>query len=188
MRVISGSLGGRRFTEKVGEGVRPTSDMVRESIFDKLSYMIDFEGIAVADICAGTGAMGIEAISRGAAYCCFVDCSRKSCNYISSALREFKVEKSQYEILLRKAETAPKYFRESSPTLQFDLIITDPPYAKNIINGMLYNIAELNLLAPDGVIVAEYSSTGGIAIPPGFALKDTRKFGETAVSYIINAK
>lgn len=184
MRIISGELGGRRYQGKIPPGVRPTADMVRESIFNKLSHLIDLDGAIVADICAGTGAMGIESISRGAAKCYFVDKSRKSCDYIKATLEHFSVNKNNYDIINKPLEKITHYWKEINLELQFNLIITDPPYIQKIINDLLCDIVETKLLAPDGVIVAEYSSTGGIILPSELQLIDSRKFGETEVAYI----
>ncbi len=184
MRIISGELGGRRYQGKIPPGVRPTADMVRESIFNKLSHLIDLDGAIVADICAGTGAMGIESISRGAEMCYFVDKSRKSCDYIKATLEHFSVNKDKYKVINKPLEKIAQYWKEDNPELQFDLIITDPPYIQKIINDLLCDIVETKLLAPEGVIVAEYASLGGIILPPELKLIDSRKFGETELSYI----
>jgi len=184
MRIISGELKGRRYQGKIPPGVRPTSDMVRESIFNKLSFLTDIDSAIVADICAGTGAMGIESLSRGAEKCYFVDKSRKSCDYIKSSLEYFGIEQDRYEIATKQSEKIVSYWKEIHPELKFDLIITDPPYIQTIINDLLNSVVEADLLAEDGIIVAEYASTGGLIIPPKLNLIDSRKFGETEVSYI----
>ncbi len=184
MRIISGELKGRRYQGKIPSGVRPTADMVRESIFNKLSHLMDLDSVIVADICAGTGAMGIESISRGAEKCYFVDKSRKSCDYIKASLDHFGVASDRYEIATKQSEKIVSYWKENKPDLKFDLIITDPPYIQNIINDLLNGIVEADLLSEDGIIVAEYASTGGLVIPPTLKIIDSRKFGETEVSYI----
>lgn len=184
MRIISGYLGGRRYNGKIPAGVRPTSDLARESVFNKLSHLIDLEDAIVADICAGTGAMGTECLSRGAKHCYFVDSSRKSCEYIRQALRDFKVDEEDYTIITKKAEKFPELLRSADPEIKFDIIITDPPYADNVINQLLNDIVQYSLLKEDGIIVAEYSSVGGIILPDELELIDARKFGETQISYI----
>lgn len=185
MRIISGNFGGRRFQGKIPNGIRPTSDRVRESIFNKLTNLTDISGAVVADICSGTGAMGIEALSRGAESCFFVDKSKTSCAYLRSAAEFFGIEKSKFTIFQRSAETFPKFFSENFPSRQFDIIFCDPPYALNIINQLLFDINLLNLLSvPAGIAAVEYSSLGGIVLPDGMKCIDKKSFGDTSVSYI----
>ena len=102
MRIISGIYGGRKINGKIPAGVRPTSDLARESIFNKLSHLIDIDEKMIADVCAGTGAMGIECLSRGAKHCVFVDSSRKSCDFIRQTMNELKIDKEQYSVLNKK--------------------------------------------------------------------------------------
>lgn len=184
MRIISGSLGGRKFSGKIPSGVRPTSDLARGSILNKLQNLIELEGATVADICAGTGAMGFECISRGAKYCAFVDSSKASCNYIKQSAEAFGIEKDKYSVINKKSEKFPAYAKEINPNLKFDLIITDPPYIENIINQLLQDIVKYNLLNSGGIIATEYSSAGGLVIPDKMQILDNRKFGETQISYI----
>lgn len=186
MRIISGTLGGRRFQGKVPDGIRPTSEMVRESIFNKLMQLTRLEDATLADICSGTGAMGIEALSRGAASCIFVDKSKISCNYLLSALDFFQISRSQYTVARRPAESFPKFFAEKFPGEQLDIVFCDPPYALNILNQLLFDIKSLNLLKDNGIIVVEYSTFGGIVIPDGMTCIDKKIYGDTVVSYLMN--
>ena len=187
MRIISGSLGGRVFRGKIPAGIRPTSDKVRESIFNKLTNLVDIEDAVVADICSGTGAMGMEALSRGAGFCVFVDKSKNSTAYLRSAAEFFGIPKEKYLILQRPAENFPKYFKENFGSKAFDIAFCDPPYALNIINQLLFDINLLNLLSePKGIMPVEYASDGGIVLPDGMKCIDKKSFGITSVSYITN--
>ncbi len=184
MRIISGIYGGRKINGKIPAGVRPTSDLARESIFNKLSHLIDIDEKMIADVCAGTGAMGIECLSRGAKHCVFVDSSRKSCDFIRQTMNELKIDKEQYSVLNKKSEKFPAFIQENYPDVKFDIIITDPPYISNTINQLLQDVVDNNLLNEEGIIIAEYASTAGIILPEELQLIDERQFGETQISYI----
>ncbi len=184
MRIISGNLGGRKFNGKIPPGVRPTSDIARGSVFNKLQNIIDFDGAIIADICAGTGSMGIECISRGAKFCAFVDSSRKSCDYIKQALDNFNIPKDTYTIINKKSDKFSEYFNVNFPKLKFDIIISDPPYIENVINTLLDDILKYELLNKNGIIVVEYSSNRDLIIPEAMELIDNKIFGETKLSYI----
>jgi len=128
MRIIGGEFRNRVIKAPKGQDVRPTGERVREAIFNILYAQMDFEGITVADICCGTGALGIEALSRGAEYCTFVDLDIKP---VVHNLREFAIEDSAKVVRsvgqkVRLAKTA-------------DLIFVDPPYYKGIADEITKN-------------------------------------------------
>lgn len=184
MRIISGKYKGRRFQGKIPNGVRPTLDMVRESIFNSVYNIIDISNAIVADICAGTGAMGIESISRGADICYFFDKNRKSCDYIKSSLDYFQIPDSQYQINCKDAVKALKEFRELNMNTKFDIIFIDPPYKEHIINDLLDIISNDSLLNEDGLISIEYSSVSGIVLPENFEIINKKHFGETEITFL----
>lgn len=186
MRIISGNYKGRRFQGKIPPGVRPTLDMVRESIFNSLGHLINFEDIITADICAGTGAMGIESISRGASKCYFFDKSRKSCDYIKSSLDYFGISKDQFNIICKDAVKAVKDIRTTDQNIKFDLIFIDPPYKEHIINDLLDIICKDGLLNEEGIVSVEYSSVSGITAPLGLELVNKKRFGETEIIFFQN--
>ena len=104
MRVIGGRFGGRKIPSPKSETIRPTSDFVRESIFNILNNLIDFEDIVVCDIFAGTGALGLESLSRGASYAYFIEKNRMNANNIKTLMSDFGVEKEEYSIICNDAK------------------------------------------------------------------------------------
>jgi len=181
LRVISGKFGGRSLPAKLPSGIRPTLDMARESLFNILGNYIDFEGIKIADVCAGSGAFGIEAISRGAAHCHFVDKSRKSLDYILSAVLGFGIEKTEYKLHLSDALSFVKKFVSDQPGSKLDLIFTDPPYKDNYLNEMFGIISSEGLIDEGGIFVCEHEVKKGVLAPSGWSLLKSKTFGGTVI-------
>jgi 16S rRNA (guanine(966)-N(2))-methyltransferase RsmD len=152
MRVIAGTYKGRRLKTLEGLQVRPTSDRLRETLFNILAPQI--AGARFADVCAGSGAVGIEALSRGAGHVTFIEASRKAAAVISENLRHCGIEEG-YKLINRDALQAMKYFAAEKP--QFDLIFFDPPYASDLHSAVMWQIAKNNLLAEDGVVIVEHA-------------------------------
>jgi len=151
LRVISGSAKGRILAGFSGRDIRPTSDRIREAIFSILySRLGSLAGKKVLDIFAGTGAMGIEALSRGAAEAFFVENNRQAIALIRGNLAHCRLE-SKARILAEEAAAA--LFRLSGA--RFDLVFIDPPYGKGLVPLVLTMIDGKKLLAEDGVICAE---------------------------------
>ncbi len=132
---------------------RPTSDRLRETLFNILNPKIT-EETRFLDLCAGTGAIGIEALSRGAGFVTFVDKSRKSCGLVEANLDLLGVPEEETEIVLSSAEEFVRRTRQEKP---FDIIFFDPPY-KNEYEDILRAVAddESMLLQPDGFFIAEH--------------------------------
>lgn len=150
MRVISGLAKGFNLFSPNGSDVRPTADRTKEALFSMLSpylYEADF-----LDLFSGTGAIGIEALSRGAKRAVFVDNSRHSTEYIKRNLEHTKLS-HKAEIVQEDVYGFLKKRREA-----FDLIFLDPPYNKDLINPALRLIYEYNALNPGGLCAAEYSA------------------------------
>lgn len=151
MRVIAGIYKGRRLKTLEGLSVRPTSDRLRETLFNILAPRI--EGARFADVCAGSGAIGIEALSRGAEHVTFVESSLKVARVISENLRHCEI-KTGYRVINRDAIRAAKYF--AAENRRFDIIYFDPPYDSDIYSAVMRQIANNNLLAEDGVVIVEH--------------------------------
>jgi len=177
MRVIGGSARGRRLKGPQGPGTRPTSDLVRGVIFDILQSMgIDLS--RVLDLYAGTGALGIEALSRGAGWCDFVERNRRSCGTIRQNLAATG--------LAAKAAVHALSATQALDQLQgpYTLVLADPPYADERALEDLDVLATPPLIAPDAVLVLEHSRRK--EAPPalgGRALRQTRRHGDTCVSF-----
>ena len=164
MRIISGKYRGRKLKSPPSLKTRPTSDRLRETLFNILTPRI--EGARFLDLCAGSGAVGIEALSRGAAHVTFVDRSRKMYALIETNLDLLNVGDSETEVVSREALDflSRNVKREAEP---FDVIFFDPPYAmdyEEVLDYVGENAA--GLLAQDGVVVVEHHKKK--ALPKGF--------------------
>src|SRR5579863_8402818 len=189
MRVTGGKLGGRRLVAPENQLVRPTSDRARQAIFNILEHHefgIGFtvENAAVADLFAGTGALGIEALSRGARFCLLVDNDADS-----RALQRQNVEAlgltGVTKIWRRDAtDLGPLGAGASGP---FDLVFLDPPYRKNLIPSALKSLREGGWLSQQALLIAE-TSKGESFDHAGFEKLDTRDYGETEISFLTPAK
>jgi 16S rRNA (guanine966-N2)-methyltransferase len=188
MRVTSGSLGGRALVAPPDARVRPTSDKVRQAIFNILAHN-DFSGFTleaarVADMFAGTGALGIEALSRGASFCLFVDDDAESRGLIRQNVEALGLTGTT-KIWRRDAtDLGPINTGSGGP---FDLVFLDPPYRKNLVAPCLASLLHGEWLAPSAVIVAETAEDEPIPDTPGFRQLDERIYGETRVLFLTRA-
>lgn len=181
MRVIAGICKGRRLVAPKGNRTRPALDQVKEAVFN---ILFDVEGYYVLDLFAGSGSMGIEALSRGATHATFVDNDAASRRAIASNLEACKFERNA-RILKSNVSTAINRLNKNGKT--FDLIFVDPPYLKNYVNQTLESLAETNLLKDDGLVVIEHHPKEPIEAIPGMTLTDTRKYGQTLISFMKKA-
>ncbi len=130
MRIIAGAYKGRNLKSPPSMQVRPTSDRLRETLFNVIAPRI--EDARFLDLCAGTGAVGIEALSRGARHVTFVDRSRRSCQLIESNVELCRIPKEQYEIYQMTAED---FLRQPS-TDSWDIVFFDPPYKEDYLRTL----------------------------------------------------
>lgn len=178
MRIIAGKFRGLRLSA-VGKGdpgaqLRPTTDRVRESLFNILANRIDFEGLYVLDLFAGTGALGLEALSRGAAKATFVENGRVGQKLLAENIR---LTKAADTTLLRCDATR---LPDGSP---HDLIFLDPPYGKGLGEKALNAALSKGWIAPDALIVWEEITAQS---HPEFQTIDTRSFGGTVMTLLSN--
>ena len=154
MRVIAGVYRGRTLKSPADTKTRPTSDRLRETLFNVLAPRID-ESTRFLDLCAGTGAIGIEAISRGASFVTFVDKSRKACALIEDNLDHLNIPENETEIVCLAAET----FAGRKHSNGWDTVYFDPPYDLDY-STVLYEFGadESTLLKSDGLLVVEHHS------------------------------
>lgn len=179
MRVIAGKYRGRILRGPSDGKTRPTSDRLRETLFNILSPRIGTE-TRFLDLCAGTGAIGIEALSRGAAFATFVDKSRRSCALIEQNLDALGVPESQTEVICLSAEN----FVGRDHQTPWDIAFFDPPYSANY-HSVLYEFGgDKAILAPDGVLVIEHHSKNSIPETSGRIRRWRElKQGETILSF-----
>ena len=180
MRVISGLYRGRILRSPPDRKTRPTSDRLRETLFNVLSPRIT-EETRFLDLCAGTGAIGIEALSRGAAFVTFVDKSRRACALIEENLDVLDVPEERTEVICLQAET----FSGRDHGTPWDIAFYDPPYDSNY-GVVIFDFGEntRKLLSSDGVLVVEHHTKKAIPDASG----DLRRWrvlkqGETSLSF-----
>lgn len=144
MRVISGSMRGKRLREPANYDIRPTTDKVKESIFNIIQF--DIEGRRVLDLFAGTGQLGIECLSRGAAEVTFVDQSREAIAIVRENLKSCGFEARVVQ------EDSISFLNRGG---KYDIILLDPPYASNLLDKALQIINSVDILTEGGIIMCE---------------------------------
>jgi 16S rRNA (guanine966-N2)-methyltransferase len=178
MRIIAGKSKGRHLRAVPGIHTRPTTDKVKEAIFSMIGPTFNQEW--VLDLFAGTGGLGIEALSRGAKRGIFIDMDSKSIEVVRMNLRSSGFE-DQAEVYRNDAERALKALHKRR--FKFDLIFLDPPYRINTLPNLISLLRELNLLNNEAIIVCEHSHT--LEMPDGIADVDLWKqaqYGDTTVT------
>lgn len=174
MRIIAGEWRGRRLVVPPGLATRPTSDRAREGLFSMLASRLgSFEGLQVADLFAGSGALGLEALSRGAAHCLFVDKERTAVDAIRNNVAALGAG-ARVEIRQQAAEYAMK------PAQPCDLILLDPPYESGLADRALAMIANKEWLRT-GALVSVESKSEALTIPDGLEREAHRRFGRAHV-------
>ena len=147
MRVISGSARGRRLKELQGMETRPTTDKVKESLFNIIQF--DIPGRKILDLFGGTGQLGIESLSRGAAHCTFVDQRRDAVKLIRENLNECRLAE-QAKVIQGDSLAFLTSCRE-----KFDVIFLDPPYHTDLMDRALELVTKIDILSENGIIVCE---------------------------------
>ncbi|PAB58880.1 16S rRNA (guanine(966)-N(2))-methyltransferase RsmD [Anaeromicrobium sediminis] len=178
MRVISGRARGRRLNSPKGTNTRPTTDRVKESIFSIINFYI--QDSKILDLFAGTGALGIEAISRGAEYGVFVDNDKNSIKTIKENLENMGFEK---ESTVLYCDVDAAISKLSTKGEKFHIIFMDPPYLKGFIEPSLEKIYNSEILTEDGIILIEHD-VKDILIEniAGFYKYKEKKYGNTLIS------
>ena len=175
MRVITGSARGRRLKELEGMETRPTTDRVKEGLFSALQF--DIEGRRVLDLFAGTGQLGIECLSRGAAFAVFVDQRRDAAALVRENLKATAL--SDRARVMNGG--ALEFLAETRET--FDLVFLDPPYASGLLDKVAERLSAFDILNPRGIIVAEHPANHAPpAARPPVRLQRTYRYGKIAVS------
>lgn len=178
MRIIAGRFRGKPLLTPGDDTVRPTADRVRESIFDILASRLgqNFTGLRVLDLFAGTGAMGIEALSRGAESCVFVENGVEGRGLIRDHIEAFGL--GGVARLLRRDATA---LGPSGTLGAFDLVFLDPPYGRDLAGRALLSARDGGWLKPDTIIVVEEARETTFEVPEGFVQDDHRDYGAASV-------
>lgn len=179
MRIIGGTYRGKKLITPDNAKIRPTTDRMRETLFNILEHGTGpgIRGSKILDLFAGTGALGIEALSRGADHVTFVDNDPRSMKLIK-----------QNTTLIKNPENTSYLTIDGTKTIKnqepFDIIFIDPPYHKEMINPVLTNIHVQKLLSENGLIIIEYSSSEDIEIPEYFSEIKAKKIGDASFSIL----
>lgn len=178
MRIISGSARGKQLSPLLGVDIRPTPDRVREALFSALTSRFgSLSGLRVLDLFAGSGALGLEALSRGAAAAVLVDQGPQSARVIPANIQKCAMQEQATFIRSDVLKALPRL----SGSL-FELVFLDPPYGQGLVPPVLTALGEFGLLAPDGLVCAETDCRDELSDTIGsFVRINQRRYGSTAV-------
>jgi 16S rRNA (guanine966-N2)-methyltransferase len=180
MRIVAGRFKGRALTSPQTSAVRPTSDRLRETIFNILAHGYDdpVSEARVLDLFAGTGALGLEALSRGAAFAQFVDDSAQARALLRANIEALGV--AGISKVFRRDATKLGPFHPGAP---FSLAFCDPPYAKGLATPALASALAGGWLTAHALVVIEDAADARLTLPPGFESLDQRSYGDTQVIF-----
>ncbi len=178
MRIIAGRAKGLKLAAPAGLEVRPTADRVKESVFNILSTRL--MEARVLDLFSGSGNLGLEAWSRGAAEVICVDNDAASLNFIRKNLDKAKAGS---QIKIYRSEAAKSIASLYAKKKEFDIIFCDPPYNRGWCDIILKQLKKYNILQKDGILVLEHSKQEEISLPEGMSLLREEKYGETLVAF-----
>ncbi len=171
MRIVAGEFRGRRLQSPPGRGVRPTTDRAREALFNRLHSRGLLVGARILDLFAGTGALGIEGLSRGAESAVFVESDRRAAAAVAANLESLGLGPPR--AVLVRADAPAWIERPQTAGHRFDLVLADPPYGYDEWEGLISSTARV--LAPEGHLVVE--SEGEVEPPPGWELVHQATYG-----------
>lgn len=181
MRIVAGKYRGRRLSTPKTDDIRPTSDKIRGAVFNALHSRGVIKGALVLDLFCGTGALGIEALSRGAEHCIFVDKSNASLKLTQDNTKTLNIPAQDTQFIRHDACTlAPK-----TPDIPSrSLVFCDPPYGQNMIGPALENLHIMQWLAKDAFIVIETSKTESLTLSHIYTIESERIYGDTRISFV----
>lgn len=188
MRIIGGRFAGRRIAAPAGSSTRPTTDRVRESLMSAIISRMgdDMESAVVLDPFAGSGALGLEALSRGAARATFVERDRKSFSVLRDNVRTLGVTEAA-RLVLGDASSLLNGIVTSGP---YSLILLDPPYTLDptVVDRLLCGLLAAGAIDPDALITWEHSSSVGVTWPSGFEPVASKRYGSTSIDFAVVAE
>jgi 16S rRNA (guanine966-N2)-methyltransferase len=192
MRIIAGQLRGRTLPSKGFEGIRPTTDRARETLFNVLENITSFDTARVLDICAGTGALGIEALSRGAASAVFIEKNRSNARALSATLRLFHLHHATQvltadalDALQALSTLANEQHEQTKLRPPFSLIFCDPPYGLKLCTTIFQQLHTLSLADKEAIFVAEHDARELVRPPEGWLCAQRKLFGETVIEIFV---
>jgi len=181
MRIVGGRLGGRTLAAPKSQNVRPTSDRLRESLFNILAHGYDdaIAGARVLDLFAGTGALGLEAVSRGAAFALFIDDGTEARALIRQNVEALGL--GGFTRIFRRDATRLGAVHPNEP---FGLVLLDPAYRKGLAERALVSLRDGGWLAPDALVIVEEAVDAGFVPPPGYAEIERRRYADTEFTFL----
>ena len=182
MRVISGMRRGKKLAAPAGTETRPTLDRVKQIMFDTIQFEI--EGKTVLDLFCGSGQLGVEALSRGAAVCYFNDSSAQALNVAKRNISDCGFEKNARVSCNLYTQCVTMLQRNSERP---DIVFLDPPYHRGLIDAALQALIEGDCLAADAIVVCEHATDETVTVPADFAVIKDKKCGEVTLT-ILRAK
>ena len=181
MRIIGGQLRGKKLSPVRSAAIRPTSDRLREAVFNILTENI--EEALVLDLFAGTGALGIEALSRGARRAVFIDNNRDAVALMYRNIRQCRLENRSTVIRWDITRNLDCLHRTGQP---YDLVFLDPPYDRGLVLSALQFLNRHHFLAAAARVVVEHAASEVFSpLPDGLTVTDTRKYGKSLVSFLV---
>lgn len=181
MRITGGEFGGLRLYGPLSDKTRPTEDRVRQALFNVLGAQL--QNARCLDFFAGTGSLGIEALSRGAAYSVFMEADPRVTKVLRSNLSLLPIEHDCFRVM--KGDSIRLATRLSQDGERFDLIFLDPPYASPLYTPALKAIHDGNLLSENGLVILERSTRVSITLSDGnWLCKKTKVYGETTLEFL----
>jgi 16S rRNA (guanine966-N2)-methyltransferase len=188
MRIVAGRYRGKSLTAPEGAATRPTSDRARQAVFNILEHASWSQGLQdarVIDLFAGSGALGIEALSRGAAFCLFVETDETARGAIRANLETMAPDGSLFgRTRVHRRDATDLGPRPGSAGAPFDLAFLDPPYRKGLGERALAQLGAGGWMAPDAIAVLESASDENIEAPAGFEPLDARDYGAARVQFL----
>lgn len=181
MRVITGSARGRRLKDLEGLETRPTTDRVKEGLFNALQF--DIEGRRVLDLFAGTGQLGIECLSRGAAFALFIDQRREAVRLIQENLALTRLAERAQVICGDALQILTELSSKTKGNQRFDLIFLDPPYHSGLLESAVKRIIDMEIINPDGILAMEHPmELQPPLLPRPCRFRRTYRYGKTAIT------
>lgn len=175
MKISGGTYRGRPLIVPKGDAVRPTTDKVRQAIFNALNSRGVIAGAHVIDLFCGTGSLGLEALSRGAATCTFIDnstASLKACKANIKACEAHEYTSVIYKDVMKLPVSAGQ---------KYSLVLMDPPYRHNLVYPSLEHLSKMDWIAREAVIVIDCEKGADEKLPAGFDLLDVKKYGDVKI-------
>lgn len=183
MRIVAGEHRGRVLVAPKGQSTRPTADRTRQALFNVLGHAAwspDLDGARVLDLFAGSGALGLEAVSRGAASCLFVDSDPLAAAAVAENIATLRLG---HRCAVRRND-ATRLSPLGPGEAPFEVVLLDPPYALGLAEPTLAALLHGGWLAPDALVVVERGASEPEMIAPGYAVLDSRAWGVARVSFL----